>query len=182
MKELVRILLENLLSYLPRFISILKSPRQTIEYLCGNEEEELRSSFSFFILTLSICDILQSPLLAKKQDFVRIAGSLLAIRIAAFFSFAGAILWPFSVCRGQGTHQQTLCASLYISSPAYLLLAIFHLVGTGILASVDPGRAEAWRVGEIDTAGILDILQAKAPLASATFLAIMTLRFLWLLF
>jgi hypothetical protein len=183
-KELLGAPLRSFLSYLALMMEILKSPRETIVSRCGNEQKKLKSAFSFFVVTLAIGVILRMPLLGQEKEFARNSASLLVFRVVAVLIFAGVIQWLFSVCKGQGSYRQTLCASFYISSPTYLLLVMVHMIGAGILSSQDLGLAEVWNAGQTHTAGILKALQEKDTFAHVVYLAMIAFRLaasaLWL--
>ncbi|MEH6813201.1 MAG: hypothetical protein V7677_11785, partial [Motiliproteus sp.] len=88
------------------------------------------------------------PLVSPDQNFLTVAGSLLALKIVALISFSGLVVGIFRLLGGTGNYQTTLCACLYIVSPVYLFLLVTQVVNIGILATHDPVLALKWRTGQ----------------------------------
>jgi hypothetical protein len=177
MKDLVELIIRELVAFLPLLIGIIRAPSRTILSLMEDSSSRLSKALSFCGITLAIGVALQAPLLQKGQDFVSVAGSLMVLRFVAVLTFAGVIQAVFKLLGGKGDYEVTLCACLYIVSPVYLFLVFSHLLGLGILTTHAPQLAAEWRFGRDITSGELDLLVKSSPVMATGFLAVMISRF-----
>jgi hypothetical protein len=185
MKELLELIWREFLVYLPVLTHIIQAPSRTILSLLEDRPARLNKAFSFYGITLAIGLALQAPLLQKGQDFVSVAGSLMILRTIAVLTFAGTVQAIFKWLGGKGDYESTLCACLYIVSPIYLFLVIWHILGVGILTTHSAQFATAWRLGQEIPSGDLELLLKSSPFLVAGFFLAMALRFvvsvLWFL-
>ena len=177
MKDLLEILLKGLGGYLPILVRVISMPKTNILQLVAEEPGKLNNALSFAGLTIVITFAFQLPLLAG-QDFLTVAGSLLALKIIAFITFAAGILLLFRLVGGRGDFETTLCAGLYIVSPMYLFLILAHSFGMGILSNYDPELAKTWHSSLIFTEQQFQEFRTAAPSVANSFLALQLLQVL----
>ncbi|MBW4531530.1 MAG: YIP1 family protein [Aphanothece saxicola GSE-SYN-MK-01-06B] len=185
MKELLELIWHEFFVYLPILTGIIQSPVRTMLSLLEDRQDRLNRAFSFYGITLAIGLAFQAPLLLKGQDFVSVAGSLLILRTIAILTFAGIIQIIFKWLGGKGDYESTLCACLYIVSPVYLFLVLWHILGVGILATHSAQLATAWRLGNVIPKVDLELLLKSSPILATGFFLAMVVRFvvsvLWFL-
>ena len=166
MRDLIEIILKNLAGYVPVLVSIVTTPKHSILKLIIREPDKLNKALVFCGLTIAIGFMLQAPLLKMDQDFVTIAGSMLALKIIAILTFAGLIVMIFRLVGGEGDYETTLCAGLYIISPVYLLLVVTNMISLGILSTYNPEMAIMWRSGQgLSAEQIQEFINLALPLA-----------------
>ncbi len=178
MKDLVEFILKGLRGYLPVLVSVVGTPKRSILKLITNEPDKLNKALIFCGISIAIGFVFQAPLLKAGQDFVIIAGSMLALKIFALLTFAGVILLGFKLVGGKGDFETTLCAGLYIISPVYLFLIITHVISIGILSTYDPELATIWRSGQSLTPAQLQNFINAAPLSAVSLIVLRLFQFL----
>lgn len=178
MKELVEIILKNLVGYLPVLVSVVGTPKRSILKLITTEPDKLNKALTFFGISITIGFLFQAPLLKTGQDFLTIGGSMLALKILAMLTFAGVILLGFKLVGGKGDFETTLCAGLYIVSPIYLFLIVTHVIGIGILSNHDPDLAAIWRSGQSLTPAQIQTLISLAPLSAISLILLQLFQFI----
>ena len=144
MKELVEYILKGLAGYVPLLVSIVAAPKRTVSKLTTGEPDSLRKAMIFAGFTIALAFVFQAPLVPDGQDFVKVAGSLLVLKIIAYLTFAGLMLAAFRLVGGKGDYLTTLCACLYITSPVYLFQIVTHILNLGIISTYDPAFATIW--------------------------------------
>ncbi len=170
MKELVGFILKGLAGYVPVLVSVVTTPKRSILKLITHESDKLNKALIFCGISIAIGFAFQAPLLQPGQDFVTVAGSMLALKIFAILTFAGVILLLFRLVGGKGDYETTLCACLYIISPVYLFLIVTHVISIGIISTHDPELAIIWRSTLSLKAEQIQEFVSLAPLTAIGFL------------
>ena len=68
MKDLIEIILKNLVGYIPVLVSVISKPKRSILTLIANETDKLSKALIFVGITLAIGFAFQAPFLQKGQD------------------------------------------------------------------------------------------------------------------
>jgi hypothetical protein len=174
MKDLLEIILKGLAGYLPVLVSIVATPKHSILKLLATAPNRLQNALIFCGFTIAIGFAFQAPLLQTDQDFLTIAGSMLALKVIAILTFAGFIVAIFRLIGGKGDYETTLCAGLYIISPVYLFLVVTNVIIIGIISSHDPEMALTWRSGQgLSEEQIQDFINLAPPLAISVLLLLL---------
>ena len=132
--------------------SVIADPKTNVPRLVSEPDDPLRHALLFCGISLAITFAAQAPLLADGQDFTATAGALLMVKLFEVLLFNAILVMIFKLIGGTGTFEQTLTASLYISSPVYLFVIFAQIIGVGLLAGGDPQIALSWRYGVLDYA------------------------------
>lgn len=178
MKDLIEIISKGLSGYIPMLVAVITSPKRSIFKYASDTHNKLNKALSFGGITIAIGFVFQAPLVSAEQDFMTVAGAMLALKIIATLSFAGFILWGYRIAGGKGDYETTLCACLYITSPIYLFQVVTQLVNLGILTSYDPGLAINLRAGEGLSSEQIQSFIESAPLAASGFMSLFLLQLL----
>ena len=178
MKDLLEIILKGLASYVPVLAAVVATPKRSILKLINNQPGRLNRALTFAGFTLAVGFALQAPLVQSGQDFLTVAGSILALKMLAFLTFSGVILLIFRLFDGKGDYETTLCASLYITSPVYLFLIVTHVLSLGIISSHDSDYALLWRTGQGLSAEQWQAFINLAPVTAGALLLLWLFRFL----
>ena len=178
MKDLVEIILKGLVGYLPVLVSVICTPKRSILKLITNAPDKLNKALTFCGISIAIGFVFQAPLLQTGQDFVTIAGSMLALKIFAILTFAGVIILGFKLVGGKGDYETTLCAGLYIISPVYLFLVVTHVISIGIMSTHDPELATIWRSGQSLTPEQIQNFISLAPVSAISLILLRLFQFL----
>ena len=178
MKDLIEIILKSLAGYVPVLVSVVTRPKTSILKLITDKADKLNKALIFCGITIAIGFVFQAPLLHKGQDFVTVAGSMLALKIFAILTFTGVVVLVFRLLGGKGDYETTLCACLYIISPVYLFLIVTHVISLGVIASYDPELATIWRSSQSLNAEQIREFLSLAPLTAIGFLLLWVFRLL----
>jgi len=178
MKDLIEIILKGIAGYLPVLVSVVSTPKRSVLKLIIDEPDRLNKALIFCGITIAIGFAFQAPLLTAGQDFMTVAGSMLAIKIFALLTFAGLILLVFRIVGGKGDYETTLCACLYIVSPVYLFLIVTSVISIGIISTHDPEMASIWRSGQVLTLEQIQEFVSSAPLKTIGLLFLRLSQFL----
>lgn len=178
MKDLIEIILKGLAGYIPIVVSVITTPKLSILKLITDEPGKLNKALTFCGLTIAIGFAFQAPLLPTDQDFMTVAGSMLALKIIAILTFAGFILGGFRLVGGKGDYETTLCAGLYIISPIYLFLIVTNVIMIGIISSYDSDLAVLWRSGEALSAEHIQTFLVSAPQLAIGFVILRIIQLL----
>jgi len=178
MKELVEYILKGLTGYVPLLVSIIATPKRTISKLTTSEPDRLNKALTFAGFTIALAFVFQAPLVPDGQDFVKIAGSLLVLKIVAYLTFSGLMVAAFRLVGGKGNYLTTLCACLFITSPVYLFQIFTHVVSLGIISTHDPGLATIWNTNLSLTEQQIHEFFKRAPGAAIAFSVTLMIQFL----
>ncbi|WP_298437032.1 YIP1 family protein [uncultured Jannaschia sp.] len=159
MSDLVKTILTALRNYIPALLAVISDPRRTIPDRVGSGDDALDAALAFFGITLALSLLLQLPLLGPADDPVAVFGSLPVVRMLMFAIFTACVVLAFRAVGGRGGFIPTLCISLYVNAPAYLVQVTTALMSRGLVA----------RSGAIDLADLQDA--DTRPAASAALAA-----------
>lgn len=183
MKDLIEIILKNLVGYIPVLASVVSTPKRSILKLIADENDKLSKALIFVGITLAIGFAFQAPFLRKEQDFTTIVGSMIAFKIFAMLTFPGFILLVFRMFGGKGNYENTLCAYLYLCCPLYLFCLVLDVTIFGIISAHDPELAYAWRYVGISNQQIQEIINVSTLTGLSYLLLTLILvlsQFIWL--
>lgn len=161
MNELIAAFLKEIRDYVPVLASVVAAPRQTIPQRLYDRSAPLSDAMTFFGATLALSLILQAPLIGPENEYIKVAGTLLGVKIVLLLVFNAAIAILFRLAGGQGGFIATLCASLYIVAPVYLFAVTLKLLGLGILTGSDPELAAALKNGTQSLGQVMQTLPDK---------------------
>jgi len=145
--ELISAFLKEVRGYVPVLASVVAAPRQAIPQRIYERSAPLSDAMTFFGATLALLLILQAPLIGPEYEYIKVAGTLLTVKIVMLMVFNAAVAILFRLAGGRGGFIATLCASLYIVAPVYLFAVTLKLLGLGILAGSHPEFAAALKSG-----------------------------------
>jgi len=178
MKDLVEYILKGLAGYVPLLASIIAKPKRTISKLTTSEPDSLNKALTFAGFTIALAFVFQAPLVPEGKDFVKVAGSLLVLKIIAYLTFSGLMLAAFRLVGGKGNYLTTLCACLYITSPIYLFQIFTHVVCLGLIATHDPEFATIWNTNVNLNEQLVQEFFKLAPVVAIAVAAILWFQFL----
>ena len=163
MNDLISALLKQIRGYIPVLAAVVATPRRTIPERLYQRSDPLGDAFTFFGVTLALSLLLQAPLVGSEHDFIKVAATLLALKIVMMLVFNGAIAILFKLVGGRGGFIATLGASLYIVAPGYLFAVTMKLFGLGIITGTDPMLASDLKNGEVALVQAMQTLSGAAP-------------------
>jgi hypothetical protein len=174
MKDLLEKILGYLPSYLGDLVQLVTRPKRFIAERNTGRKGDLLKALTFLGISLSVCFILQAPLLLEK-DFWTDAGSNGIVFLIATTVLSGVLHIAWKVVGVKLDFQRILITLSYYSAVIALCLVVTSLCQLGILRIFDPRLYNLL----LQTGGTVDwraFFQAE-PLSSAPFVFSLILLF-----